>query len=194
MFRRLRIFGGDPQAYLSRNPAKERRFTAFLQKHAEDLQAYGLNEGTAREAIVTSIVFQALPEELQRALFYSHVVELTRVADQTQRAPLARASVLGDWTVRQLPDAVRAVNAGLSFDPEGEPPPALPEPTREAKPPQPGRLVTRTEKFATDLEQFAAQREKVDPTKLKGVQQRRVAAAVARARKRLEALAERLGV
>jgi hypothetical protein len=68
----------------------------------------------------------------------------------------------------------------------------LPEPKPES-PPQPGRLVTRTEKWAEEVDAWQAEFAQIDPAKLSRAQVARVHAAVAALRAKLDAVEKRLG-
>jgi hypothetical protein len=190
-----RLFAGSAAAYLDRDPTKEARFAEFVRKCDEDLARFGLGENVARTCIQCCIVFDSLPAAVRNTLFLSQILELTRVTDPTARARLAVAAVEGDWTVRQLRDAVGALKAGLPYDADpdapGVQPPTEGLPVTKA---QPGRLVTQAEKWTRSVDDWTAQWAQVDKAKLRGVQRERVKAAVAGMRARLDRLAKELGV
>jgi hypothetical protein len=110
------FFGGDGGAYQSHDSTKDARFALFFAHCRNDLDKLGIGESTARNCIKARLVYDLLPAPLQAALFFSQVVELTRVPDPTARTRLAVAAVQGDWTVRQLRDAVGHVLAGGEID------------------------------------------------------------------------------
>ncbi len=59
--------------------------------------------------------------------------------------------------------------------------------------PQPGRLVTRTEKWTEEVGQWQQEFERIDAGKLSKVQVERVRAALATLRGQLDAVEKRLG-
>lgn len=186
------IFADDAQAYLSRDHTKEARFAHFLKENAVALQRYGLADTAARQSIHAALVYDALPDAVRQPLFLSQVLELARLNDGERCTELAVAAVQNNWTTMQLRDVVSAVNAGLAVDATLEvPEPQLPSPV--VVPAQPGRLVTRMEKWAGDVDALTATWASVDPAKLRPVQRARLAAAVAKAQARLAVLAAAVG-
>ena len=168
----------DPAAFSSRDPGKEVRFNTFFIEHGEDLRRYGLSQRQARNSVRASIVMRTLPVEIREQLFVTQLIELTRLADPTQRARVAQTAVQQNWTVIQLRDAVSAVRAGLPIDADEETPGvqvAAPEET--IRRPVPGRLVTRAEKLAEQVDTWSRQWQQADTTRLRPVQRRRLAAA-----------------
>ena len=186
------IYGGDARAYASRDPRKEQRFSLFVSECGEQLRRYGLGKQSAREAIVSYLTFQTLPDAVRDGLFYSQVRELARLHDPTARARLAVAAIQGDWSVRELQGAVSAVKAGLPYDADPDTPGIQPQ---QAPPPRQlsaGRLVTRAERWTSDLDAWAGMWSQADPGQLRARQRRRLAATVARAQARLAQLAAAL--
>lgn len=185
------FFDGDGHAYASRNPNKESRFTHFFDKCRDDLRKIGIGRSSARNCIKARLVYDALPAELQAALFFSQVVELTRVHDPTARLELAVAAVQGDWSVRQLRDAVSHVLAGGDVDGDPSAPGIQPYPEDavvEGPNPQAGRLVTAAEKWSVQVDEWAGRWARVDPGKLRGPQRERLQVALATLRGKIEAL------
>ncbi len=168
----------DPAAFSNRSPHRTQRFDLFFDKYAETLTRYGLSRRMARDSIRACIVMRSLPSELAEQLFLSQVLLLATVHDKTLRARLAQAAVRQDWSVVTLRKAVTASRAGLPFD-LGNPSAAAELPAPEAiKPMAPGRLVTRAEKLSDQVRGWTAQWATVDPSRLRGPQRERLAAAV----------------
>ena len=180
------FFAGDTAAYHSRDPRKETRFTHFFATCRDDLDKLGIGETTARNCIKARLVYDTLPVELQSALFFSQVVELTRVADPSLRVQLAVAAVQGNWTVRQLRDSVGVVLAGGEVESLGIAPPTVE--VEAARAPHAGRMVTAAEKWTAQFDTWADRWAKIDDTKIRSPQRKRLREALAQARKRLAAL------
>ena len=152
------FFGGDPAAYQSHNPTKPNRFREFLALHGPEVSELGLGERVLRQCIVAQIAVSTLPQSTLDKLLFSHVVELCRVRDMATRHRLALATTENQWSSRQLRDAVEAVAAGQWIDGQPDQPglqPAAPEEERKSLPV--GRVVTRFEKAAEDLDDLGAQ-------------------------------------
>ena len=183
-----RFFAGSAAAYTDMDPGKELAFTRFVETCAEELSAFRLGERTLRDCIRTHLVFLTLPPAAREALQFSHVVELTRVADPTLRGQLAVASVAGDWSVVQLKGAIGEAKAGNWYDTDADTPGSQPPPPRELPPPVPqaGRLVTRAEKWAEEVEIWSSQWSAVDASRLSKAQRQRVIAAVTALRAKLD--------
>ena len=152
------FFGGDGFAYSDRSYAKQTKFTQFLETYPEQVEAIGLKPWLLRECVQVHIVHKTLPPAVRERLGYSHTLELVRVSDPTKRPQLANAAIAQEMTVRQFRDTVGAASAGMWYDtddatlgvqPKPQPEPAVP-------PPQPGRLVTKTETWVADAQALAA--------------------------------------
>ena len=190
------FFGGDGAAYQSHDSTKDARFALFFAHCRDDLDKLGIGESTARNCIKARLVYDLLPAQLQAALFFSQVVELTRVPDPTARTRLAVAAVQGDWTVRQLRDAVGHVLAGGEIDGDPSAPgiqPPAEDPADDGPRPQAGRLVTVAEKWSAQVDAWTGRWAKVDPAKVRGPQRKRLRAALAQLRGKIEALEGALG-
>lgn len=190
------FFDGDGHAYGSRNPNKDARFAHFFEKCRDDLRKIGIGKSTARNCIKARLVYDALPAELQAALFFSQVVELTRVTDPTARLELAVAAVQGDWSVRQLSDAVSQVLAGGDVDGDPSTPGVQPYPDDavvEGPKPQAGRLVTAAEKWSVQVDEWAGRWARVNAGSVRGPQRERLQAALATLRSKIEALEKAVG-
>lgn len=186
-----RFFGGNSAAYLDMDSTKEQRFSRFVGACAAELTAFSLGERTLRNCIRTSIVFHTLPPAAREQLAYSQIVELTRIGDPTLRSRLAVASLAGEWTVLELKEAIGEAKAGIWYDNDdatpGTQPPPLPPPAAKAAQ-QPGRLVTRAEKWLDEIDTWSGLWASVDPAKLSRSQHMRVQATVLALRRRLDEL------
>ncbi len=186
------LFGGDIAAYTNRDPNKELRFARFFVEREAELRRFGLTDRMSRHCISCYAVFRTLPMDVREQLFWSQVQLLVRVHDVSARAELAVAAVQQQWSVAQLKNAVAAVNAGLPLDGDAEVPGLQAPDAPSVKSIAPGRLVSRAEKWAGDLEQWSAQWFAGDSSRLRPAQRQRLASAVAAARARLVALEARL--
>ena len=173
------FWGGDAHAFSSSDPTKEARFELFFTKWGENLSRYGLSKRQARDSIRAAIVVRTLPPAIAERLFLTQVLLLSRLHDPTARARVADAAIASDWSVQQLQDAVMAVRAGLPLDADPEAPGVqVPKDESAAPTPVPGRLVTRVEKLAAEVQNWTAQWARVDGGKLRKVQRQRLVAAV----------------
>ncbi|HND34473.1 MAG TPA: hypothetical protein PLA94_30935, partial [Myxococcota bacterium] len=172
------FFHGDADAYLSHAPDKDHRFSDFLAAHREDIRELGLGESVLRQCIVAQITISTLPPGTVEKLLFTHVVELARVDDDATRRLLAVATMDNKWSSRQLRDAVNAAAAGRWIDAQPELPglqPAAPEAPEKQL--QLGRVVTRFEKAAEDLDNLGVQ---LSGRTVAGQQKERVREALAR--------------
>lgn len=180
------FFAGDVHAYGDRNPSKEHRFEQFFAERAVDLERYGIGVYAARECIRAWAVYRALPAPLQAALFYSHLVLLGRIADGASRERLAREAIQHDWPVRRLKSAVEALRGGRTLDEvlgDEEPTEPLDVATE-----QPGRLVSRAEKWVADFDAWQASWQRSRPARLRRAHRDRLLAAAEALRERAAAL------
>ncbi|HNC94612.1 MAG TPA: hypothetical protein PKW90_00735 [Myxococcota bacterium] len=188
------FFGGEAEAYQSQDPKKAGgSFYGFVESCGEELREIGLGEQVLRQCIQAHIAVRALPVGTVERLLFSHIVELARVGDGATRSVLAQAAVENQWSSRQLRDAAQAAAAGKWID--GDPSPGLQPvaPEEEEKIPQLGRVVSRFERSAEDLDALSSQWEQVASKKLTGAQKLRVKEAIGRLRARLEEMEGRLG-
>jgi hypothetical protein len=181
-------FGGDPVAYQSHDPKKASSFTGFLDSCKEQLSELGLGEHVLRRCILTHIAVQSLPPGTVERLLFSHIVELARVEDQATRSVLALATVENQWSSRQLHDAIQAAQAGHWID--GDPAPGLQPvaPPEPEKAPQLGRVLSRFERSAEDLESLAGQWKQLAGKKLTAVQKARAKETLTRLKLQLKEL------
>lgn len=188
------FYGGDFAAYASHDPNKEVRFAEFCEKGRERLERFGLSPRQAADSIMACHVFDQLPAPLAKALLLSQILELTRVKDGAERARLAAAAVQGDWSVRQLHDAVTAVNDGLPLDADAAAPGIQPaRPDEDRGKPVAGRLVTQAVKLGKLVGQWTAEWQSVDASRLRGPQRQRLQEAVAALESRLAELKAAVG-
>lgn len=150
------FYAGDARAYESRDNTKDTRFRDFVARHADALERFGWSETTARDAIRCWIVFQTLPDQVRQSLFYSQVVELTRIRDATLRTKVAIGCIQHDASVRQLRAAVRRALAGADAD-------AIwvePDPGADVDAPavvtQSGRLPSKVGGWIAEVERWTA--------------------------------------
>ncbi|HNC94858.1 MAG TPA: hypothetical protein PKW90_01975 [Myxococcota bacterium] len=173
-------FGGDPAAYHSQDPDKTQSFVGFLESCGEQLKEIGLGETVLRSCILAQAAVAALPPGTVERLLFSHIVELARVHDGATRSLLAQATIENQWSSRQLRDAAQAARAGLWID--GDPAPGLQPvaPEEGEKAPQLGRVVSRMERSAEDLEGLSGQWRQLAGKKLTSGQKNRVKEALSR--------------
>ncbi len=181
-------FGGDPVAYQSHDPKKATSFTGFLESCKEQLSELGLGELVLRRCILTHIAVQSLPPGTVERLLFSHIVELSRVEDQATRSVLALATVENQWSSRQLHDAIQAAQAGHWID--GDPAPGLQPvaPPEPEKAPQLGRVLSRFERSAEDLESLTGQWKQLAGKKLTAGQKARAKETLTRLKLQLKEL------
>lgn len=147
------FYDGDHRAYQSRDRTKEARFTTFLAQHADQLQAYGWSETTARDAVRGWIVFSQLPTDLRASLFYSHIIELTRLHDGVLRQELAQECIQRNANVRALRLAVQRATEGAAGDERWQ---DAAEASPSQPPPQAGRLPARVTRWLSEVDSWTA--------------------------------------
>lgn len=156
------LFGGDANAYLSRDHTKSTRFTEFLRQCGDRMRELGMGEQVLRQCLTAHIAVAALPEDLVRSLVYTHVVELARVEDNATRLLLARATIDNGWSSKQLRDAAGAAASNRWIDaqpdvPSLQPPEVSPPYSTPQKAPAPGHVVSRFERAAEHLDDLTGQ-------------------------------------
>ena len=186
------FFGGSLEACSDRSHAKQTRFADFLGQHPAELDRLGLKEHTLRQCVAVRTVFLGLPPAAKEQLGYTRTLALTRMAEPTTRARLALAAVAENWTVAELKQTIDAARAGHWYDTDplaagvqARPAPADAEAPR---PPQPGRLVVRAEKWSEEFDAFAAGWASVGATRPTRFQRLRLKNALAAAIARLQTL------
>lgn len=188
-----RFFGGSAALFSSRDPTKERRFKDFTDAHAADLAELDLSAQTLQRCVRVCICYDTLPPSSRDRLGWSATLHISTLDDVNQRARLATAAVAEQWTVAKVKEAVALAKEHRLWDAEPETEGLqLPEP-KDAPLPQPGRLVTRTEKWALDIGSWRKEFQKVDAKKLDGAQRERLRLALAAARAELDAVELGLG-
>ncbi len=178
------FFGGDPEAYTSTAKNKESKFSEFLVTCAADLAEIGLQDRVLRQCISAHLVVLSLPAETVEQLGFSQVVELSRVRNVPDRLSLAAAAVANHWTSRQIKDAAEATAAGI----------AMPEPTPAADDAEDGpvlhqgRVVSRFERAAEDLETLAGHWVEVSTKPLTPIRRERMRKALLALQRRTAAM------
>ena len=188
------FFGGDIAAY--QNPSANKpggTFRGFVEACGDQLREIGLGEQVLRQCILAHVAVRSLPPGTVERLLFSHIVELARVDDGATRSVLAQAAVENQWSSRQLRDAAHAARAGQWIDSDPAPglQPATP-PVEEGKQPQLGRVVSRFERSAEDLDVLTSQWNQVAGKKLSAVQKTRMKEAVSRLKARIVAIERKL--
>ena len=189
------FFGGDTFAYRDRSPTKESKFNEFQLQHAEELDALGLKPWLLRQCVQVQIVYRTLPPAVRDQLGYSHTLALLPIGDPTLRAKLANEAISKAMPIGRFEETVAAAKAGTWYDtddatPGVQPPPA---PAVVALAQQPGRLVTRAEKWLADAQDLAAGWAAVPPDKVTDVQRARLKKVVVALRAQLAELDGKLG-
>lgn len=188
-----RFFGGQVALFHSRDRTKPAKLAAFLQIHGQELARLGLSEAVLRRCVRVRICYDLLPPGVRDALGYSLLLAISAVEDPNQRARLAAAATREQWTVERTRHAIELAQQRRLWDAAPDTPGLqLPEP-KEPAAPQPGRLVTRTEKWGQELAGWHAEFAQIDKAKLSPAQLQRMQVAVQVAREQLAALEALLG-
>ena len=177
-----RFYGDDLRAYQSQDPNKDNSFAQFTQACHAELADLGLGAQVLRNCINARATYLTLPVEVRDNLQFTHVVELARVGNPTDRARLAMDTTRQNWKVGQLKDAIGRLNAGRYYDtdpqtPGTQPPPLPAEPV--AKPRTPGRVLAQFELTIQDLAVLRADWLAADTARLKNAHRERAKAVVA---------------
>lgn len=188
-----RFFGGNARLFSSLDPHKDTTFRDFATLHAADLAELDLSEQTLRRCVRVRICYDLLPPANRDKLGWSATLQISTLDDPNQRARLAAAAVAEQWPVARVKQAVALAQQHRFWDAE----PAteglqLPEP-RAPLPPQPGRLVTRTEKWSEEISNWRKEFELIDAKRLDKAQVERMKAAMAAVRGQLDELEGKLG-
>ncbi len=185
------LFGGDAEAYLSRDHHKNVRFAEFLRQCGDRMRELGLGEQVLRACLTAYIAVAGLPPEVVRQLVFSQVVELARVEDSATRLVLARATIDNKWSSKQLRDAALAAEQNRWIDAKPEVPGLQPPEVTEvipAKAPALGHVVSRFERAAEQLDDLSEQWAQVSGKKLSSGQRARMEEALGRLKGKIEAL------
>jgi hypothetical protein len=188
-----RFFGGSAGLYGSHDAYKESKFKDFTETHAADLAELDLSEQTLRRCVRVKICYDALPPGIRDQVGWSATLQISSLADPNQRARLATAAATERWPVAKVKEAVALAGQHRLWDAEPDQPGLqLPEP-KDPSPPQPGRLVTQSEKWTEQIGSWRQEFERVDASKLSKAHVERMRLAVAAARGQLDELERRLG-
>ena len=101
-----RLYGGSVNDYHSRNPHKQARLRALLQRRAPELADLNLREQALRNSILAVEVWYSLPEAAQEALSFPKLVELAVVKDPEARQQIGYACVRDGWTSQEFKAAL----------------------------------------------------------------------------------------
>jgi hypothetical protein len=195
------FYNDDREAYRAGQRQREGAFREFVVAKGPELADLGLSEQLLRQSLRAFFVVKDLPRALVAQLVYSHVVQLSTVEDDNTRALLAKATVDNQWTGRALHNAIAAVRRGRWPDADPDQPglqaeelevPA-PDDDEPERPPQPGRVVTRFERTATDLADLMGQWKAVPVEKLTKAQAARVRSALKALELQVAEMRARLG-
>ncbi len=151
------------------------------------------NEPLATASGALKLCHDSLPPTAREQLKWSALLAISSIGEVNLRARVAMAAVSEGWPLGKVREVVAQAQGGRVWDTESETPGLqLPEP-KPAAAPQPGRLVTRTEKWTEEVGQWQQEFDRIDASKLSKVQVERVRAAVATLRGQLDAVEKRLG-
>lgn len=188
-----RFFAGSAAVFSSKDPTKQASFADFLRTHAEDVAALDHSEHTLRRCVRVHVCHEALPPGIRDRLKWSAMLAICAIADPNLRARVASAAVTEQWSVGKVREVVAQAQDNRVWDTDpSEPGLQLPGP-KAAPPPQPGRLVHRTEKWTEAVSAWRAEFERIDATKLSPAYRQRIHAAVATLRGQLDELVDQLG-
>lgn len=185
------FYAGSIAAYRDTARNKESSFAAFTRTCKQELADYGLGPQSLRNCINARVIYDLLPPSTRDVLKFSHVVELTRVADPNARARMAMDVALQHWSVDQLKGAIAQYRDGTYYDTEPLTPGTQPPrgPAVADKPLARGRLVSQLAKTAAALDAWHAAWTAAAKTRLDRPQRDRYRAAVAALRAKVDELA-----
>jgi hypothetical protein len=190
------LYNGDPAAYHHQASNKDSSLRRFAAHRRDQLADLGLTEATLRQCVRAWFVARDLPDGTLERLVLSHLNLLSQVDDAASRRLLAQATLDNGWTGQELRDAIRAVQDGQWPDADPAAPglqPPAPEPTADARPPQPGRVVSRFERSAEELDALIHSWAQVPAEKRSKKQVARVRAAVEAWKAKIARLEAELG-
>lgn len=188
-----RFFGGSASAYSSHDATKAARFTEFAKLHAAELAEFDLSETQLRRCVRAHVCHLLLPPGVRDGLSWSALLHISSLDESNQRARLAAATVAQHWTVAQVKAAVEQANQGRLWDADPDTPGLQLPPPKPPAPIQPGRLVTRSEKWTADLKQFQDEIAQIDPKRLSGDQRTRLRASLATLEQQIQELRQAVG-
>jgi hypothetical protein len=102
-----RLYGGDASAYHERNPHKQVKLRALLERRSQELADLRLGQQSIRNAILAVEVFDGLPDDVQERLSHRKLVELARVKDPDRRVQIGSAFAREGWSEAQFQGAVQ---------------------------------------------------------------------------------------
>ncbi len=188
-----RFFGDSAAQFSSNDPTKAAKFKDFLAVHAGDIAELDLPEQTLRRCVRVKICHDSLPPAARDQLKWSALLAISSIGEVNLRARIAMAAVGENWPLGKVREVVAQAHGGRVWDTDPESPGLqLPAPKPDAAP-QPGRLVTRTEKWTEEVDQWHREFDRIDAHKLSKAQVERVRTAVATLRGQLDALERKLG-
>jgi hypothetical protein len=187
-----RFFAGQAPLYQSHDKNKQTKFASFLAIHAADLAELDLSEQTLRRCVRVNLCYDTLPPAMRDKLSWSALLAISSVPEPNQRARLAAAAVRESWPVSKVKEAVALAGQNRLWDAEPEKeglqlPAPKPEPL-----PQPGRLVTQTEKWTSEVQAWRQEFARIDPSKLNHGQIQRMREAIAALRGQIAELEKSL--
>lgn len=187
-----RFFGGSAAQFSNSDPTKAAKFADFLKVHATDVAELDLPEHTLRRCVRVKICHDSLPPAARDQLKWSALLAISAIGEVNLRARVAMAAVSENWPLGKVREVVAQAGDGRVWDADPETPGLqLPEPKAEPLP-QPGRLVTRTEKWTEEVGQWHQEFDRIDASKLSKAQVERVRTAVATLRGQLDELEKKL--
>ncbi len=178
------FWGGNPHAYSSKDAGKALSFQRFVTECADLLADLGQTPDQLRRAIQAHLVWLGLPAGTRERLLLTHLIELGRCADPTQRARLALAAADQHWSRLQLREAVSSALVGRWYDTDpatpGVQPPAPPEPPEppKSRSVSAARLVSRSEKLLPVVREWQTALAASSIERLTAAQRERLAAAL----------------
>lgn len=175
-----RFWGGDALAYSSKDPTKSQSFARFVAECAGLLAELGQTPDQLRRSIAAHLVWRGLPASTRERLRLSHLLELGRCSNATDRARLALAAAEQGWSRVQLRDAVAQALQGQWYDTDPDQPgvqaPAPQEPAVRRV--SAARLVSRSERLVPMLREWQVALAASEVQRLTPAQRQRLAAAL----------------
>ena len=187
-----RFYGGDAGRFSSKATTKDNKFADFLTTHATEVAALDLSEHTLRRCVRVKICYDTLPAGLRDRLAWSATLAISAIPEVNLRARVAMAAVSENWPLGKVREVVAQALDNRVWDTDpSEPGLQLPAPKADPAP-QPGRLVTRTEKWSDEIDAWQQEFAQIDADKLSKQQVERLRAAVQKVRGQLEQLEKAL--
>jgi len=187
-----RFFGGSAAEFSSSDPTKTSKFADFLQVHASDVAELDLPEHTLRRCVRVKICHDTLPPAAREQLKWSALLAISTIGEVNLRARVAMAAVADNWPLGKVREVVAQAHDNRVWDADPEAPGLQLPPPKPEPLPQPGRLVTRTEKWTEEVGNWHQEFDRIDASKLSKDQVERVRTAVATLRGQLDAVERKL--